>query len=114
MKLDIRNWFVSVVTDLYHVAFDNDGSPYHAECYYVVIERPDGKRLAHSTTFFGCKSYFDGEDDLIFFTDIREEARKGVERLEARVKAVGSIDTAYWNEVSPAYGSEYYSKTVKF
>ncbi len=55
MELDIRNWNVEIVCDLYHAGMTEDGSPYHAESYYLVIRDIKGKRLAHNMVFKGCE-----------------------------------------------------------
>ncbi len=51
---------------------------------------------------------------MIYFCDIRKDAKAQVERLLDRVNRVGRINTDYWHEVEPAYGSEEYCKKYNF
>lgn len=116
-KLNINDADVMVVTDLYLAGKTEDGEDYNAECYYVVVERRDGKRLAHSTVWNGCETgdtpscpeEGDAGGDA-YFADIRKEAKAEAETLALRVEEVGVIDDAHWVELEPSYGSEYYCK----
>lgn len=110
--MDLKDWTVEVKVDLYHAGITEDGEQFHAEMYYVAIQRKDGKRLAHHRMFKGCNAFY--HDGQAFFEDIRQEALTAAERLAVRVEVAGKIDSAYWNEISPEYGSEYFCKLGGF
>lgn len=111
--MDIKNWVASIHTDLYHAGYTEDGSPYHAECYSIVIEREDGKRLSHNVSFKGCFAHTD-EEGYSYFSDIRKEALAKAEHLLSRINEAKYINLDYWFEVEARYGSEYYCKVNNF
>lgn len=111
--MNIENWIVAVHTDLYHAGTTEDGEAYHAECYCVIAERKDGKRLAHFRTFEGCVVHH-SENGEIGFEDVRKEAFADACKLSMRVEVYRVINLNYWHEVSPVYGSEYYCKVNRF
>jgi hypothetical protein len=102
----------SVVSDLYLAGRQEDGVPFHAECFRVQVEAEDGRRWVHSLTLKGCRVEQDEEEGWLSFVDIRDEVRPKMERLAAKVNAHlakgGKLDKRLWDERSPAYGSEAY------
>ena len=107
-KVNIQEARVSVACDLYLAGRTEDGEDYHAESYYVVVERLDGHRLAHFKTFPGCIRHEDQDCGYVGFQDVREEAKADADNLVAAIEDVGSINDDHWAEVDPAYGSAYY------
>jgi hypothetical protein len=112
--MDIRDCLVNIHTDLYRAGYTEDGTEYSAECYYIVVERADGKRLAHPAIFKGCEVVENGEDGFFCFIDKRKEAFKLAETLLHRIDCFGSINESLWNETEPAYGSPYFCKVKGF
>ena len=96
---------VYIHTDLYHAGITEDGEPFHAEQYCLVLETAQGKRLAHYKSFKGCVHHEDHETGCIGFEDIRKEAYASAQALLNRVLSVGYISINYWTEVDPVYGS---------
>lgn len=102
-----------VASDLYQAGrrFD-DGQPFIAECYYVLIENEAGRRFHHEAVFKGAARKVCEETGEYWFADLRQEAEAKAERLAARVNAalaVGiALDSSRWYEVDPAYGSDAY------
>lgn len=113
-KVGIEGYQVGVATALYHAGTTEDGTPYHAESYYVVLERADGYRLGHNCTFLGAVCHRNPEDGFCFFEDVRSEAKAKAEDIAARVVARGYVDMAYWAEVEAVYGSAYYCELHNF
>lgn len=111
--MDIRDCLVNIHTDLFKAGITEDGDEYSAECYYIVVERADGKRLAHPSIFKGCESGYDDEGG-VFFIDKRKEAFKLAETLLHRIDCFGSINESLWNETEPAYGSPYFCQVKGF
>ena len=101
------NFDTSVASDLYQAGYGDDGHPYIAELYYVVIQYQDGRTFRHKSTFAGAVLRVDHEDGE-YFEDVRESALAEAERLAERVRSKGAVDFQYWDEVDPAYGSEAY------
>jgi len=110
---DIKNWDVSIQSDLYEAGITEDGERFTAEYYYVVVQRKDGKRYAHKSSFYGTKQE-ESPDGFYFFPDIREEAKKEATKLLNQVKRSGIINLEYWFFMEPSYGSEYYCKVNGF
>ena len=102
----------SVVTDLYLAGRQDDGVPFHAECFCVQVEAEDGRRWVHALTLKGCRVEVSEEDGWSVFIDIRDEVRPVIEALAAKVNARlaagGKLNKLHWDERSPAYGSEAY------
>jgi hypothetical protein len=100
-------------------SFD-DGQPFHAECYYVVIENERGRRFAHAKRFNGTHPQFCNETgEGPYFPDLRDIAMAQAESLEKRVNAAlkdgRPLDGAQWREIDPAYASkEYESQGTEF
>lgn len=108
--MNIRNAEVAVGSDLYEAGRACDGHPFIAEVYFVEITFPNGRRLRHDHRFPGCVVSFDEDSDgEASFGDVREEAKAKAERLAARVAAAGEIDSGFWREARPVYGSAAYS-----
>jgi len=101
-----------VASDLYTAGYACDGHPFIAECYYVLMENEAGRRFRHNATFRGVMSLICEETGEVNFSDLREEASGKADRLAARVNAAlqagRAIDSSYWYEVDPAYGSDDY------
>jgi hypothetical protein len=97
---------IEVASDLYDAGKDEEGRPFYAEVYYVVAEDDDGNRLRHKVSFPGALR-MEGHD-FVAFHDVRKEALAKAERLAARVRAACLLDSRYWSEIDPAYGSKAY------
>ena len=99
-------------SDLFNAGFSCDGHPFIAEQYYVVIENEAGRRFRHIAIFNGTERLVCEETGDPCFPDLREEASAKAERLAARVNAAleagVALDSACWEEVDPAYGSDEY------
>jgi hypothetical protein len=100
MKYDI-----SVATDLYTAGNTEDGQPFIAELYYVVMQYEDGRKFQHQAIFFGAE--YSEDEDGFGYADVRETALANAERLAERVRN-GNINFRCWDEVDPAYGSDAY------
>ena len=98
----------NVASDLYQAGYGDDGHPFIAEVYYVVIQYQDGRTFRHQSTFAGAKRQVDEDDGVVYFEDVRESALAEAERLAERVRSKGAVDLQYWEEADPAYGSEAY------
>lgn len=115
MKLDIsKDWEIGIISDLYNAGMTEDGEPHHAEIFYVAASRKDGKVLIHEKSYKGAEAEFNDEVGCLFFGDVREEVLKEANNLVSRIKSFGIIDTTYWIETEPSYGSEYYCKKYNF
>ena len=105
---------VYVDCDFYSAGMTEDGQDFVAESYYVVVQRLDGHRLAHSKTFLGCEAGVIDDDHegqyngLPYFADVRKEAKEAADNLVARIMEARVIDTDHWVEAEPSYGSAYY------
>lgn len=106
-------WVVDINCDLYEAGVDECGTPYSAECYSIHLRHISGKQLAHEVIFYGCKT-FRSEEGFDLFTDYRKEAKEDVERLYDKVIDAGKVDLAYWVEIEPSYGSDYYCEKYGF
>jgi hypothetical protein len=99
-------------SDLFNAGFSCDGQPFIAEQFYVVIENAAGRRFRHVAIFNGTERLVCEETGDSCFPDLRAEASAKAERLAARVNAAlaagTALDSACWEEVDPAYGSEEY------
>ncbi len=106
--LDIREgWVATVANELYEAGITEDGFPYTAESYHVVITDLRGRRLAHNHIFVGCETG-STDEGLPYFSDVREEAKKQVDTLVAQIVDAGKVNLDFWTEIEPAYGSEQY------
>ena len=101
------NFDTSVASDLYQAGYGDDGHPYIAEVYYVVVQYQDGRTFRHQAVFPGAVLRVDHEDGE-YFEDVRESALAKAERLAERVRSKGAVYLQYWDEADPAYGSEAY------
>jgi hypothetical protein len=102
------NFDTSVASDLYQAGYGDDGHPYIAELYYVVIQYQDGRTFRHQSSFAGAKRQVDEEDGVVYFEDVRASALTEAECLAERVRSKGAVDLQHWDEIDPAYGSEAY------
>lgn len=102
---------VYVRKDLYLAGNTEEGHPFEAEGFYVVVERLDGHRIAHNFFFEGAKweEQYDPEyGDISTWADIREEAQAKAEEVVRNILAYGKLNLDHWVEIDPAYGSAYY------
>ena len=102
---------VFVRSDLYPAGRTEEGHPFDAEGYYVVIERLDGHRIRHFMFYEGCKfveQYDPDMGDISGHRDIREDAKTKAEDLAHDIVAYGQVNLDHWSECDPAYGSPYY------
>ena len=107
-----KSYRAIVASDLYQAGVTEDGRPFIAENYYVIVENAAGRRFAHNVVLNGAVVHFDDEEMCHYFEDVREEAKAKVEALCARISAAleagRALDATYWNEIDPAYGSDAY------
>ena len=99
-----QEYQVGVTSNLYQAGTDEEGQPYIAEVYSVVVEFLDGQRLEHRDAFCGAKVVQD--EDGFGFEDIREEAKGRAEDLATLIRETGDL-----SECDPArslYGSDSY------
>jgi len=108
MLMDIRGYSVDVVSDLKDYGTRDDGSSFIGEEFYVVISNVDGVRWVHNQRFDGVKVEYDDEVGENYFLDIRPQARGICESIVRRINDRKKIDTEFWTEGRPAYGSEAY------
>jgi hypothetical protein len=108
----MKNYTAYITSDLFDAGRTEDGTPFIAEIFYVVMENAAGRRFRHDATFSGVEVLVDEYEGGTYFADRREEATAKAERLAARVnaaiKAGHGVDLALWDEVDPAYGSDEY------
>lgn len=78
-----------------------DGNEYHAETYYLQLERKDGSRFNH-TVRFDTAEYINGSEPR--FADIHESAVICVEGLLKKVRSRGWLNGDYWVETESRYG----------
>ena len=105
--LNIAETVVSVFVELFDAGLTDDGTPFIAEKYLVVVEWMNGKRWAHEIQFKGARLCYDDEGNP-YFDDLRDEAKAAAEKLADRVRAAKEIDPERWAEINPAYGSVWY------
>jgi len=94
------------VSDLKEYGFNDDGTPFIGEVFYVVATNARGDRWAHNMRFQGVK--LEHYDEGTAFTDTRAIARFQCNRIINKIKARGYINLANWVESRPVYGSEAY------
>jgi hypothetical protein len=108
----MTTYTATVVSDLFNAGRTEDGTPFIAEIFYVVMENAAGRRFRHDATFSGVEVLVDEYEGGTYFADRREEATAKAERLAARVNAAiktgRGVDMDLWDEVDPAYGSDEY------
>lgn len=109
-----KDYRVYVACDLVSMGVDEFGTPYDAESYYVVVERADGKRLAHHYDFCGCVRHEDHEAGYVGFEDVRKDAKAQADILADRIIDAGYINEDHWFEMEASYGSEYYCNLHNF
>lgn len=106
------NFTAYVASDLYDAGRSDDGHPFIAEAFFVVLQSDTGLRLRHNVTFPGAQLLVDDETGEPHFADLRVEAAAKAERLADRVNGAifegRDIDPACWFEIDPAYGSDEY------
>lgn len=99
---------VFVRADLYDAGITEDGSPYTAEVYSIVVESRDGfRRVLTSKSWFTAPGDT-SPDGFMFFGDLRKEMKAEAEAVVKRIQDKGIIDLDYWMEIQPRYGSDYY------
>jgi hypothetical protein len=100
---------VGIASDLYEAGKTEDGRPYITESYYAVVTSPKGRRWASTERFPGALPYFDEEDGIYRFEDIRGEAQKAAEQIVISANAVleagSKLNQLDWTEIDPVYGS---------
>ncbi|MNH59348.1 hypothetical protein D3C73_111780 [compost metagenome] len=102
-------------SDLFNAGITEDGEAVLAERFYVCVEAPNGQRWVHNVKFDSTKAVDGGEecDGMFFFPDQSQEAKAAIQilcdRVEAHLKAGGTLDPAMWSGTDPRYGSEAYS-----
>lgn len=105
---------VSVESDLYKAGSTEDGVPFIAEEYYVLIENQAGKRFRHSYLFKGAVRSICPEDGFESFEDIREASKASAQAVADRVNAAlakgTKLNPECWTEIDPAYASDEYIK----
>jgi hypothetical protein len=102
-----------VASDLYNAGNQDDGQPFIAEVYYVVVENERGRRFAHKARFKGTAPRFCNETgEGPFFPDLRGEAFDKAaalgNRIAAALRAGRKLDASHWSEIDPAYASKEY------
>lgn len=101
-----------VASDLYQAGYSCDGHPFIAEKYFVLIENAAGRRFRHNKSFGGVEVYQCEETGETGFKDVRDEVKKIVDDLAAKVNATLAagkpLTASCWFEVDPAYGSDAY------
>ena len=95
---------VSIVSDLYHAGYTEDGESFVAERFFVQVTVPRGDRYRHRLHWNGCEAEYD-EEGYPHFGDIRSEARQSAQRLIDAIYVKGAIDLEFWHQDRPAYGS---------
>lgn len=103
--LNIRAAQIELDSELYRAGRTEDGEEFIAERFFVSVTFADGSRYAHGLMLAGAECHVDPEEGIVYFEDIRPAARAKLERLIARIQAVGTIDLAHWDEITPVYGS---------
>ena len=107
-----KSYTAYVASDLYNAGYACDGRPFIADSFYVVVENEAGRRFRHAVTFNGTQQVFCEETGDVCFPDLREEASAKAERLVERVNAAlqagKGVNSKFWEEVEPAYGSDAY------
>ena len=88
-----------------------DGVPFTAECYFVEGETEDGFRFRHTRNFLGGANSTQ-EDGWTVVDDVRKEAMAEAQtladRINAHLRAGGSLGEEHWRETHPVYGSPAY------
>lgn len=99
MTLKIKS--VGVISYVRAFGFTEDGLQYTGEVYYVAVELHDGTGYTHGHSFPGCKVWDVVNEDEAFrsFEDVRDEAMTAAEKLADAVRAKGSINLTYWDEI---------------
>lgn len=103
---------IVTASEIYEAGKTEDGEAFFAEVYFVRAEADNGACLRHQAAFRGAIRRHDADEGVVWFADVRREARAKAERLAQRVRdhlaAGGSLDLAHWDEDFPVYGSEAY------
>jgi len=109
MKIATNNLNIKVASNLYSAGFTVDGDEYIAYRYHICAEDADGNRYTIGG-FNGAKKSFDDEEGEVHFEDTRKEAYATARKLLDRIKKAGVIDTQFWREDRPVYGSKAYQQ----
>lgn len=100
----------SIGSDAYEAGRTEDGHPYTAELFYVMVEDGDGNRWRHAVNFYGCNISYDSEG-LPHFEDVRANANiRATTLLNKIIVDGGKLDMAHWNIIRPVYGSSAYQQ----
>jgi hypothetical protein len=107
----------SVVSDLYEAGRSVDGEMVYGENIYVMIEFPNGRRMKHFKNFKSHEmKYCDEIGEPYFVNSMDEmysEAKRLCDRISQYIKNGGILDSVYWTDIDPAYGSEAYESLDK-
>ena len=96
-----------IQSDLVHAANTVDG-PKNGEVLSIVLEKADGARYVHPTTFTAFEIICDERTDYETVVMARDEAMGEAEALMADIANGKTIDLDRWQAVQPAYGSQAY------
>lgn len=104
---------VVVRSDLYLAGYQEDGTEFLAENYYVQLAFEDGSSLTHSSIFNGAEVEV-SPDGFNFFADVRSEASAAAEHLAQRIRNAGEInlDSQRWSAGPAAYSTDAYLAEV--
>lgn len=106
----IRDWALEIVSDLYEAGLACDGHPFTAECYFIELTRPDGRRWRLNKAWFTAKQVEDYEHGEVYWADLREEKKLEALEIIDRIQHIGQVNLEHWSEVQPSYGSEFYAR----
>lgn len=98
--------YFEIASDLYQAGITEDGERFTAETYYILATDESGNRWSHFTRFNGCM--VEHHEDGTCFHDVRESAKAKAAKLLSRIEAAGLINSDYWSEARPMYGSDAY------
>jgi len=107
MKIATKTLDLGIASDIYSAGFTTDGDEFIAERYFICAEDKDGNRYEIGG-FNGAKKVFDDEEGEVHFQDTREEGKAAANRLLVRIQEAGVINTDFWREGRPVYGSKAY------
>lgn len=109
--IDNRAFRCVVASDLYEAGLTEDGRPFIAEQFFLIVENKKGQRFRHIHNFKGAELVSTPEWDG--YEDVRERAEANANALASKVQEwlnEGNVlDGVYWYEMFPVYGSEAWS-----
>ena len=98
---------------LSNIGKSEDGETVMAVVYFIIAECDDGRRFSHMANFPCSIMEYDSEFGIPTFVDVSVKAEESAEHLLARIESSGispeNLNTDYWTEVAPAYGSIAYT-----